>query len=281
MSFSSLRFNPLVQFFAAGAVIFSLYSFYEKPEAASTDAITINIAEQENLASLFEKTWRRPPTPVELEGLIESRVREELFYREALALGLDDGDVIVRRRLAQKIEFISDDLAVRREPTDEELSAFLKENAEKYAIEPSITFRQIYLNTDRRGPGLMDDAGAILAELERGADPLVLGDVIELPQAMEEVTVSQVSRVFGNEFAEAAGHAEPGAWFGPIRSAYGAHLVKLVANVAGRAPTLDEARKAIERDWREAQRQQARAAYTEALKGKYRITVEQAEPSGE
>ena len=269
---------PLVQFFIAGAIIFGLYAVSGKSSAKPAEAITITAAEQKNLAALFTKTWRRPPTLAELNGLIEARVREELFYREALALGLDSGDVIVRRRLAQKIQFITDDLAATRKPTEQDLKNFLDENKDKYAVSPMITFRQVYLSSDRRGPTLMEDAAAILAELKRGADPAALGDVIELPPQMEKASTRSISRTFGREFANAIDQVKPGSWSGPIKSGYGAHLVHVLSREDGRIPSLDEARSAVERDWREAQREKARAAYLDALKKKYEISVEQ--PSG-
>jgi hypothetical protein len=276
ISCKQLLANPMIQFFAAGAVIFGLYAASGKESAETSETITITIAEQKNLAALFRKTWQRPPTQKEIYGLIENRVREELYYREALSLGLDQNDVVVRRRLVQKMEFIADDLAARRDPTEEELAEFLKANADKYASEPKLTFRQVFLSAERRGPNLMDDAKALLAELARGADPSALGDPTVLPQTMKSQSVSAVSRIYGSQFAEAINDAEPDSWRGPVRSAYGAHLVKVSAKEPGRALTLEEARKVIERDWREAQRQKARAAYTKALKDKYRIVVEQA-----
>ncbi len=266
---------PLVQFFIAGAIIFGLYAVTGKGSAEPAQAITITAAEQKNLAALFTKTWRRPPTLAELNGLIEARVREELFYREALALGLDSGDVIVRRRLAQKIQFITDDLAATSKPTEQDLKNFLDENKDKYAVSPMITFRQVYLSSDRRGPTLMEDAAAVLAELERGADPAALGDVIELPPQMEKATTRSISRSFGREFANAISQVKPGSWSGPVKSGYGAHLVQVLARDEGRIPSLDEARAAVERDWREAQREKARAAYLDALKKKYEISIEQ------
>ena len=269
---------PLVQFFIAGAIIFGLYAISGKGSEDSAQAITITTAEQDNLAALFTKTWRRPPTQKELKGLIEARVREELFYREALALGLDSDDVIVRRRMAQKIRFITDDLATLREPTQQDLENFLEENKERYAVDPLVTFRQVYLSSDRRGPTLMQDAAAILAELNRGADPAALGDVIELPLQMDKATTRMIARTFGNDFAAAVSKAEPGKWTGPIRSGYGAHLVEILSREDARVPALEEARAAVERDWREAQREKARAAYVDALKQKYDIRIEQ--PTG-
>lgn len=273
--------SPIVQFFAAGAVIFGLYSLSGRPGAEPTDAITITKAEQENISALFQRTWRRPPSASELEALIEARIREELFYREALALGLDDGDVVVRRRLAQKIDFIVDDLAAGRDPSDEELTTFYRENKDRYAIEPLLTFQQVYLSADRRGPALLDDARVILAQLQRGVDPAALGDAIILPRSMERASVREVERVFGEDFAKAIEKERPGEWSGPVRSTYGAHLVKLSDRQEGRLPTFDEARQKIERDWREHQRRSARETYAKALKDKYDVTIESIRSAGE
>jgi parvulin-like peptidyl-prolyl isomerase len=267
--------NPLLQFFVAGAVIFALYAWRaEAPEQGAQDRIVITQAEQRNLVSLFEKTWRRSPTEDERKGLVEERLQQELLYREALALGLDKDDVVIRRRLAQKIEFIVDDMAAGRSPTDEELGAFLKQNEERYATEPTVSFRQVYLSAERRGPALIEDANRILTELQTGADPLSFGDPTVLPQSMRASALSSVERVFGKEFSAALADAPIGSWIGPVQSTFGAHLVQLLDKQAGQAATLDTARAQLERDWREAERQRAKDAYIKTLKDKYSISIE-------
>jgi parvulin-like peptidyl-prolyl isomerase len=275
MKLSSLLSNPLLQFFVAGAVIFALYAWRgEALEQGAQDRIVITQAEQRNLASLFEKTWRRSPTEDERKGLFEERLQQELLYREALALGLDKDDVVIRRRLAQKIEFIVDDMAAGRSPTDEELGAFLKQNEERYATEPKVSFRQVYLSAERRGPALIEDANRILTELQTGADPLSFGDPTVLPQSMRASALSSVERVFGKEFSAALADAPIGSWIGPVQSTFGAHLVQLLERQAGQAATLDTARAQLERDWREAERQRAKDAYIKTLKDKYSISIE-------
>lgn len=280
MRISAILGNPLLQFFAAGAVIFAIYWASDRSASQPAGSITISLAEQKNLAALFEKTWRRPPTAAEFKGLIDARLREELLYREALALGLDEGDIVVRRRLVQKVEFIADDLAARVDPSEADLEAFLADNAANYAIEPRLTFRQIYLSEARRGERLMADAEALLGKLKSGADPEVLGDAIDLPRAMDKAPTSVIARSFGQDFADAIARLEPGDWAGPVRSAYGVHLVQVQAKDARRAPSLDEVRDKVERDWREARRQAARAAYLKRLKDKYAIAVERANEGG-
>lgn len=277
MKLSSLPSSPLLQFFVAGAVIFALYNWRgEDLQQGAQDRVVITQAEHKNLISLFEKTWRRPPTEDERKALVEERLQQELLYREALALGLDKDDVVIRRRLAQKIDFIVDDMAAGRPPTDNELRAFLKQNQERYATEPTVAFRQVYLSAERRGPDLIEDANRILADLQAGADPLSFGDPTVLPQTMQASPLSSIERVFGKEFAAAIADVPVGSWSGPVRSTYGAHLVQVLEKQAGQSATLETARTQLERDWREAERQRAKAAYITTLKDKYSIIIEAA-----
>jgi parvulin-like peptidyl-prolyl isomerase len=277
MKLSSLLSNPLLQFFVAGAMIFGLFAWRgEALEQGQRDQLVITQAQQRNLVSLFQKTWRRPPTEEERNGLIEERLQQELLYREALALGLDKDDVVVRRRLSQKVEFIVDDMAAGRSPTDEELGEFLKQNAERYAAEPLVAFRQVYLSAERRGPNLLEDAKRILTELKSGADPLSFGDPTVLPQTMQASPLSAVERVFGKQFAILIADRVVGGWSGPIQSTYGAHLVQLLDKQDGKPATLASAREQLERDWRQAERQRAKDAYIKTLKEKYSIIIEPA-----
>ncbi len=268
--------HPLVQFFVVGTLVFGAYERWGEPTGQISETVTISTQEQNSLVALFEKTWRRPPTAEELAGLIDARLREELFYREALALGLDEADVVVRRRLAQKMEFILDDLAAGRDPTDAELEVFMAENPASYSVEPSFTFEQVFLSSDRRGAQLEEDAETVLNALREGAAVAQLGDAGFFPRVMEQATPSAVARLFGEDLGESVSGVEPGAWRGPLRSAFGVHLVRLTNKQAGRMETLDEARSRVIRDWRELQRQQALEAYVDALKKKYKIVVEQA-----
>lgn len=275
MKLSATLSNPLLQFFVAGLVIFGLYAWQgEASQEGGQDQIVITQAEQRNLVSLFENTWRRQPNEDERKGLIEERLQQELLYREALALELDRDDVVIRRRLAQKIEFIVDDMAAGRSPTDEELAAFLKQNQERYATEPKLSFRQVFLSAERRGPALIEDANRVLKELQAGSDPLSFGDPTVLPQGMRASTLSSVERVFGGEFSAALAEVPNGSWVGPVQSTFGAHLVQVLERQAVQAATLDTARAQLERDWRETERQRARDAYIRTLKEKYSISIE-------
>jgi hypothetical protein len=274
MTLKTIFSNPLVQFFAAAAVIFGLYAYSADRSTQPAGTITIPISQQQNLAALFQMTWQRPPTASELAGLIEEQVREELLYREALALGLDSDDVVVRRRLAQKMEFIVDDLASLSQPTDQVLAAFLEKNSGKYVTEPVVTFEQVFISGKQQNLPAREKAATVLAELTSGSNPSSAGDTTLLPQDMKTAPLSAVARVFGEDFASSVGNAPVGEWAGPITSAFGLHLVRVRDRQAQRAPGLEEVRQQVERDWRESERQRNLENYISSLKKKYEINIE-------
>jgi hypothetical protein len=264
--------EPLLHFAVIGMILFGISMVWKKSEP-SPSVIALSKGDVENLASLFERTWRRPPTAQELNGLIAGRVREEVLFREAQALSLDDNDPIIRRRLVQKVDFLTDDLAARRDPTDAELQAYLDQNAKDYEIEPRLSFKQVFFNTERRGEALKDEAADTLSQIKSGVAPDTLGDPTLLPQTIDNEPPSVIARQFGRAFTDRVAHAEPMAWFGPVPSAYGSHLVLVTAKKPARKPALSDVRKSVERDWRAAQRRAARDAFYSRLRQKYRVTV--------
>jgi parvulin-like peptidyl-prolyl isomerase len=189
-------------------------------------------------------------------------------------MGLESDDPVIRRRLVQKLEFLTDDLAARRDPTDADLQAWLDANPETYALAPKVAFRQVFLSPDGRGEALAADAEATLAALAAGTPPEDVGDPILLPGAMPATPLPQIEASFGPEIPGALAAAEPGTWFGPVRSPFGAHLLIVDDRIAGGAPSLDQVRAAVERDWRDAERREARQALYEALRAKYAVTVD-------
>jgi len=268
-----LLHEPLVHFAAIGVVLFAVAGLRGEAEPRPEE-IVLASGDIANLAALFERTWRRPPTEAELDGLVEARIREEVLYREALAMGLESDDPVIRRRLVQKLEFLTDDLAARRDPTDADLQAWLDANPAAYAQAPKVAFRQVFFSPDRRGEALAADAEAALAALAAGTPPEDVGDPIPLPGAMPATPLPQIEASFGTEIPASLADAEPGAWFGPVRSPFGAHLLFGDDRGAGGAPSLDQVRAAVERDWRDAERREARQALYEALRAKYAVTVD-------
>ena len=209
--------------------------------------------------------------------MVSDYVLEEALYREGLALGLDQDDTIIRRRLRQKMEFVVDDVAELAEPTEAELEAWLAKHPEQYARPARTSFRQVYLNPDRRGDTLQADASRLLSELRSAngiPDPRELGDGILLEHAYAETAADIVARTFGKAFADRVDELPIGEWSGPVESAYGLHLVIVDKHTEGWLPELARVRQAVERDWRYAQRQRATKRFQEDLLSRYRVSIQ-------
>jgi hypothetical protein len=270
--------EPLVHFLALALVVFAVYSLMDRPEAEKPDRVVITGPKIEQIAGLFAKVWQRPPTAAELKDLIDDYVKEEILVREAFVLGLDKDDTVIRRRLRLKMEFLSDAESEALSPTDAELEAYLRANPGKFEIDPMIAFRQIYLNPERRGGRLDQDAASILEILRSGVrpDPSALGDSTLLPSELPVTNKLSIGQIFGREFAEALRNTTPGQWSGPIKSAFGFHIVRVSDYTSGRIPDLDEVRKAVEREWAN-ERRKARedARFSELLK-RYEVVIQNA-----
>jgi hypothetical protein len=270
--------EPLLHFLLLGGLLFGLYQWLGGPDASAAGGdVVVTEGRIRNLTDTFSRTWQRPPTAEELNGLIEDYIREEVLYREGVALGLDRDDTIIRRRLRQKLEFVSEDAANALEPTDAELAEFLAKNADRYRVESRLTFSQVFLDPSKRGAELEADAASLLDALRSRGETLdlaTLGDSLMLDSRYEEATEVDIDRLFGAEF-EAALRGQPaGEWLGPLKSGYGAHLVRIDARVPGRVATLAEVRDAVARDWSAARRQQLLDEQYQQLRGRYQVRIE-------
>ena len=274
--------EPLIHFLVLGAALFAVYSLVSARDAAPRDAIIVSAGKIEQLAALFARTWQRPPTREELDGLIDDFIREEVAYREGQTAGLDRDDTIIRRRIRQKLEFIAEDLAGLIEPSDEDLVAYLAAHPEGYRVDPRLTFRQVYLNTDERGEAAESDARDLLIALngDSSVDATTLGDRILLEHGYADMALRDVGSTFGPQFANSLVDLEPGAWQGPIESAYGVHLVYIDQRDEGRLPELDEVRIPVRRDWDNARRVEAIDTFYRELIQKYEVIIEPPAPQG-
>jgi hypothetical protein len=278
----SLLREPLVHFLLLGAALFLLDAWL-RPAAAppATTEIVVSEARIRSLAQNFRRTWQRPPTPEEQDGLVEAHVREEIFYREALALGLDRDDAIIRRRLQQKMEFVAEEAAALAKPSDDELAKYLQAHADAFRVEPRATFVQVYLDPRRRAASLDADAKRLLRTLDAAgpnADPAHAGDRLMLVEPRyENATQAEIARVFGAEFAAAVVSQPTGTWAGPIRSGYGAHLVRVETVIPGGIPALADVRPLVEREWTNARRKELADAFYQRLRAKYRVSVRKTE----
>jgi hypothetical protein len=269
--------EPLVHFLLIGGALFLLFSWRSGSPAGASGRIVVTRGKIEQLATGFARTWQRPPTQRELTGLVEDYIREEVYVREAQQMGLDRDDTIIRRRLRQKLEFLTEDALEAPAPSDEDLHAYLKTHPDSFRVEPRVAFRQVFLDGSRRGAAAQSDARALLTRLSSagpGADISALGDSRMLPPVIELSSQSDVARVFGQEFAAKVSGLAPGGWTGPIESGYGLHLVQVTGRVEGRLPELSEVRDAVEREWRTAQRKERSDALFRSLLARYTVVVE-------
>ena len=236
------------------------------------------------MAEGFTRTWRRPPTSAEIEGLIRDRVQEEVYCREAMAMGLDKDDTVIRRRLRQKLEFVTDDVAALAEPSDEELNTYLKANADTFGVPRQFTFSQVYLNPEQHGENLVRDTAQLLAQLQQAgdqADLSELGDSFLLEHKFQALPASEIAKQFGEKFATKLGELSPGQWRGPVESDYGVHLVWSGERTEGRVPALAEVRDAVRREWANAQRLKTNEKFYQELLKRYVVTIEHPSPAEE
>jgi hypothetical protein len=273
--------EPLVHFLALGALVFAIFHLAADRSESREGRIVVTAGKIEQLATGFSRTWRRAPTRRELDGLVEDHVREEVFYREALALGLDKDDSIVRRRMQQKLEFMAGDAGALASPTDRDLQAWLDRHPEKFRVEPGVAFSQIYFRPGRQGENAQAAASRTLAQLDRReahSGPAQLGDATALPREMPLSSEDEIGRVFGDDFARQVARLEPGRWSGPVPSGYGWHLVRVGERSEGGLKPLAEVREAAQREWLAARNKELVDSTYAKLRGKYSIVIEGTEP---
>jgi len=271
--------EPLLHFLLIGALLFGLSALTNKVSTRGENVIKITQADIEQLQSLFQRQWQRSPTPQELQTLVDGLIREEVLYREALALGLDRNDTIVRRRMAQKIEFLVGDTAVPAEPDDAALAAYYEKNKERYREPARLTFRHIYFSTDKRSERAEKDAADTLRRLRASKQATrrtaELGDRFMLADQYVQKGTDELAREFGETFAEGIAKAPVRQWHGPIISGYGLHLVYVSERTDAQIAPLADVRDRVAADWLIDQRQEANERVFERLRSRYEIVVDE------
>ncbi len=264
--------EPLVHFLLAGLALFVFFGWRGDAVDPESRTITITEAQVERLAAGWAQTWRRPPTQAEIDGLIRDHVKEEVYYREGIRLGLDQDDTIIRRRIRSKMEFLASSELENEKPDDATLQALLDKNLQAYAADARYSFDQIYL-------AAQDEAAAraratqILSELNKGTDWQKLGDSISLPRSPDNVDRARISSDFGDDFAAALAGLKAGNWSGPIASGFGLHLVRIRAVQASSKPKLADVRQKLENDWRAQTVKDREAKAYQALLDSYTIKI--------
>lgn len=270
--------EPLVHFLVLGGVLFGAYFFEREPGTdASSKEIRLTVDDLAQLVMVFESKWRRQPTQDEFNALVDDRVREDVLYREALTLGLDKEDEIVKRRMAQKMKFLAEDVATAREPTTEELRSWFTRHSDLFAMPARFSFRHLYFSPDRRGEAARDDAAKALTELvgqPQGSELATsLGDSFMFQDYYGDRTPQAIAREFGPEFAQTVEKLAAGTWQGPVKSGYGWHLVFVDTVIPGRIPAFEEVAEDVKTAWLGEQKAQAwRKAYEE-MRSKYTVLL--------
>lgn len=260
--FGRILREPLVHFLLVGLFLFALYGLVGG--TAGDRAIRVDDNAAAALHAQFSKTWQRPPTAEEMNGLVESYVRDEIFYREGVTLGMDKDDPTIKRRVSQKFATIAEEWETSRPPTDTELEQWLKQHPERYAEPSLITFDQIMFAS----PAAFQAGRKALAA---GTDPNELGEGRMLLPHFELYPVDIIQRDFGPEFARSLLSVRPGHWQGPVRSGYGVHLVRVEKIVSGRSPKLADVRPAVARDFEQARRNRSLDGAYRKLRKNYRV----------
>ena len=259
--------EPISLFIILGVLLFIIYEWTTFYYEQKNKRITVTDVQIEVLKETFTKTWNREPTEQELNAQIENFIKDEIFYKEAVALGLDKSDIAVKRRLRQIMEMMMDDMATVY-PSEDQLKKYLSENPDKFRRDPVISFRHIYFSTDNR-----EQAEEILGKLrdslpvnEESIDGLAL-----IPNELYQEHFSGVERLFGNSFTEEVFKLEAGSWQGPIESAYGFHLVLISQITQGFVPDLSEIWDEVEREWSVEKKMQVKDQQFQRIKANYTI----------
>ena len=271
--------EPIIPFLMVGAALFGLQAFWSPGGSQGSAEIVVSDEQAATMVKAFVRTWQRPPSQEELQRLFDDHVRTEVLVREAMALGLDRNDTIVRRRLRQKMEFVNEGELKLSLASNQELQGHLMAHADRFRSEPLVSFEQVFLDPARRGDRLNRDAAAFKAQLNskgQGLNASALGDPLAMIESRwSEERRSELVAQFGSTFTDALLEQPRGSWVGPIPSAYGMHLVRVLAVKPGALPPLEQVLDAVQRDWQADQRQdQQEELYRQRL-AKYSVRMPQ------
>src|SRR5271165_4683380 len=271
--------EPLLHFLLLGVVLFAAYAYMQggRGGVESSKQIALSLDDLRTMDLYFESQWHRPPTPAEFQAMVKDKVREEVLYREALAMGLDKDDTIVKRRMAQKMQFLAEDVAAAHEPSTAELKAWFEKNSNKFALPSRYSFRHLYFSPDKRGKDAQDDAAKALAKIagqpEDSKFALSLADPFMFQDYYGDRAPDALAKEFGPQFVVALEKLKPGSWKGPIESGYGWHLVYIDTVIPGRIPAFEEMEPDVKTAWLAEQKKQAwQKAYAD-MRAKYSVML--------
>jgi peptidyl-prolyl cis-trans isomerase C len=276
--------EPLLHFLLVGLVLFIGYSvLHPKPEATfESNRIVLTPDDLVQMSVTWLAQGRPPPTPEQMQNLIELKVREEVLFREAMALGLDKNDTIVKRRLAQKMEFLAEGASTDIEPTSDTLRVWFKHNPQRFALLPRVSFHHLYFSSDQHGENAREAATHALGELAGKPgdlkDAAALGDPFMYQDYYGDRSFDDMVKLFGLNFSRALVSLKSGSWQGPVESGYGWHLVFVDSSVPSRVPTFEEIEPDIKSNWIEAQRVEAKRKVYQTMRARYQVVLPENPP---
>lgn len=278
--FTRLFTEPLIQFLIIGAGIYGAFALFGTPEENFRDTLVHVDSNRINaFISEWESRWNRPPTQQEIDGIIQSYIREAVLYRQAVAMGLNEDDPITRRRMAQKLEFLTSDLAMMVQPEEAELESYFEQNKETYRQPDQVTFSQVFLDPDAREEATLEDAAELLVQLQAAGKPdastLEAGDQNMLQSYFQAATEMDVARQLGSGFSESVTALEAGKWHGPVLSGYGVHLVYVYDHQFAPPAEFENVRAAVLENWQIEKREKFNADFLESLKSRYEIIIDE------
>jgi len=276
--------EPLFHFFLIGALIYAAYAFMgNRAIEDSGKRITVTAGQISALEDAWKKRWNRPPTQQELQGVVKQFLRERVLSSEAIAMGLDKDDVVIRRRMSQKLEYLSQDLLGVGTPSDEELAAYFTKNARAYEKPALVTMTHIFFDPDKRGDQALEEAKTqkvVLANLKVApTDARSYGDQFLLQSYYPERTYAELSKLFGSGFVETLVKLSPKEWHGPVLSGYGVHLVYIHHREKARAAKLEDVKDRVLANWQDNRRKKLSEKYLSGLLDRYQVRIESEKPA--
>src|SRR5271167_2043066 len=271
--------EPLLHFLLIGIAVFGVYSYTHRGRGGfeSSRQITLSLDELRQMDTYFESQWHRQPTSAEFQAMVEDKVHEEVLYREALAMSLDKDDTIVKRRMAQKMQFLAEDVAAAHEPSTVELKAWFDKNSSKFALPSRYSFRHLYFSPDKRGKNAQDDAAKALAKIagqpEDSKLAASLADQFMFQDYYGDRAPDALAKEFGPQFVVALEKLKPGSWQGPIESGYGWHLVYVDTVIPGRIPAFEEMEPDVKTAWLAEQKATAWQKAYATMRAKYTVLL--------
>ena len=270
--------EPLLHFLLIGLLLFGIYGYLNRGRSGtkSSKQIVLSLDELRTITAYFQSQWQRPPTAQEFQALVEDKIKEEVLYREGLAMGLDKDDTIVKRRMAQKVQFLAEDVAAAHEPSTAELKTWFEKHTDKFALPSRYSFRHIYFSPDKRGKNAFNDAGQALTKIAGQPEdsPLIASaDRFMFQDYYGDRTPSAIAKEFGPQFAVALEKLKPGSWQGPVESGYGWHLVFVDTVIPGRIPAFEEVESEVKTARLGDQKAQAWQKAYQTMRAKYTVLL--------